>query len=212
MYITWHGHACFELGNEIKILFDPHDGKSIGLKPPIATPDIVLVSHQHFDHNAIRAIHGKFKVYDHVGEWREGDVEIKGVKAYHDEFGGRRRGEIVMFRVSMEGVNFLHTGDLGHILPDSLIAEVEPVDILFIPVGGVFTVDAKKAYRIVEKLEPKVVIPMHYRVGGLTLSINTVEPFLAMFPEEDVVHVGKSIEFEKEDLPEKLSVWVFSLD
>ena len=212
MYITWHGHACFELGNNVKILFDPHDGKSIGLKPPVATPDVVLVSHHHFDHNATRAIHGKFKIYDYPGKFREGDVDIVGFRAYHDEFGGKRRGEIIMFKVIMDDMHFLHVGDLGHVLPDSQIAEIEPVDVLFIPVGGVFTVDAKKAYRVMEKIEPKVVIPMHYRIGGLTLSINGVEPFLSQFPGNRVMHVGKTIEFEKEDIGEELVVWVFSLD
>lgn len=212
MYITWHGHACFEIGNKKKLLFDPHDGKSIGIKPPIATPDIVLISHQHFDHNATRILHGKFKVYDSPGYFDEGDIKIFGYRAYHDEVGGKKRGEVTLYKVVVEDITFLHTGDLGHVLPDKTIQEIGSVDILFVPVGGVFTLDAQGAYRVVNKINPKVVIPMHYRIGGLTLSIRGVDEFLALFPKDSIEHVGKTMEFEKEDLCDKLCVWVFSID
>ena len=211
MFIKWHGHSCFEIRDGIRIVIDPHDGRSIGLKPPKATADLVLITHNHFDHNAVRVIDGKFQIVSSIGEYNFGNAKIKGIGAYHDESLGAKRGRITMYKILLEGISLLHMGDIGHILSKEQVSEIGNVDIMFIPVGGVYTVDAKKAYENTKILSPKVVVPMHYRVPGLTLGIEKVDKFLSQFPEERVMYVGNSIEFSRGDLPSQTSVWVFTI-
>ncbi|RLF48488.1 MAG: Zn-dependent hydrolase [Thermoplasmata archaeon] len=212
MIIRWHGHACFEVRNKIVLVFDPHDGKSIGIKPPSVKADLVLVSHDHFDHNAVRAVKGlTTKVISTVGKHRFDDIEIEGILTYHDEDMGRRRGKNTVFKVKMEGITLCHLGDLGHMLNDEQTATLGRPDIMFIPVGGTFTIDASTAWELIKKVKPRVAIPMHYRVGGLSLSIAPLTPFLEFVGEKNTVHVGNEVEFTKEDLPTETEVWVFSL-
>ncbi len=211
MLIRWHGHSCFEIRNSLRIVIDPHDGRSIGIRAPKVRADLVLITHDHFDHNATRVVKGDFEVIKGEGTRSVGDVKIESFKAYHDREGGRRRGEITMFRVSMEGVSILHVGDLGHVLPEETVKRIGNVDILMVPVGGTYTVDAAEAKQVVDEINPRVVIPMHYKVPGLSLSLAPVDSFLNLFPRETIYHVGNSVEFSREDLPDKTRVWVFSL-
>lgn len=211
MFIKWHGHACFEIRDGTRIIIDPHDGRSIGLKTPRATADIVLVTHDHFDHNAVRVINGNFQVISSSGEYNFGPAKIKGIGAYHDEVLGAKRGRVTMYKILLEGISLLHMGDIGHILTKEQVKEIGSVDIIFIPVGGVYTVDAKKAYENTKILNPKIVIPMHYKVPGLTLGLEKVDNFLSFFPKERIMYVGNSIEFSRGDLPYKTSVWVFTI-
>ena len=158
-----------------------------------------------------RVVKGDFKVIDSPGDYKIEDVHIKGIPAYHDEEYGKKRGTITMYKIEMEGMKLLHVGDLGHILDSEKINEIGPIDILFTPVGGVYTVDAKKAYENARLLKPKVVIPMHYRIPGMSLGISPVTDFINLFPENSVQFVGNSIAFSREDLPPKTQVWVFNL-
>ncbi len=211
MFIKWHGHACFEIRDGIRIIIDPHDGRSIGIKPPRATADLVLVTHDHFDHNAVHVINGNFQVVSSGGEYNFENAKIKGIGAYHDEVMGAKRGRITMYKILLEGISLLHMGDIGHILTKDQVREIGNVDIIFIPVGGIYTVDAKKAYENTKILNPKIVIPMHYKVPGLTLGIGSVNGFLSFFPKEKIMYVGNSIEFGRRDLPSQTSVWVFTI-
>lgn len=212
MKIRWHGHACFEIKNDITIITDPHDGKSIGIPIPNVKADIVLSSHDHFDHNCIRVVKGEPKAITRVCNIVEKGVEIKGIKAYHDENKGERRGEVIIFKFSMHSIIFCHLGDLGHVLEDETVEKIGKVDFLFIPIGGVFTIDYFKAWEVIDKIKPKVVVPMHYRVGGLSLNINTPEKFIEKAEKDKILEkVGNEIEFERDDLPEKMEVWMFSL-
>jgi L-ascorbate metabolism protein UlaG (beta-lactamase superfamily) len=214
LLIRWHGHSCFEIGdgNELTIVTDPHDGKSIGIKPPMVKGNIVLMSHDHFDHNCAKVVSapGTLAITG-AGEKTARGVKIKGVHSYHDEACGSKRGENIIFKFEVEGVKLCHLGDLGEELDKEQLAELEEIDVLFIPVGGTFTLDPEGAWQVIKALMPKVVVPMHYRVGGLSLSIQPVENFLAKTDKNSIVKVGNEIEFSKEDLPEKQEVWVFSL-
>ena len=210
MKIRWHGHACFEVSNSVTVVTDPHDGKSIGISPPVLKADIVLVSHDHFDHNCIRIVKGlSVDCVNKAGERTVKGVKIRGIGSYHDESQGMKRGSNIIFKFELEDVKFCHLGDLGHLLDDVIIKEIGDVDILFTPIGSVFTIDADKAWEITKAINPKVVIPMHYRVGGLSLNIKPPEPFLEK--SERVYKKGNEVDFEKEDLPEELEVWFFSL-
>ncbi len=210
MIIRWHGHACFEISNDHTIVTDPHDGKSIGIKPPQVKGDLVLVSHNHFDHNSVKSVSkSSTQAITDPGEHEEFGIKIKGVKSFHDNANGERRGENCIYKFEVDGIQYCHLGDLGHIPTKSQVDELLPIDILFIPIGNVFTIGASDAWKAIKVLKPKVAVPMHYRVGGLSLSIQPLDPFLAN--AENVERVGNEIDFEPEDLPEYLEVWVFSL-
>ncbi|MEM4729661.1 MAG: MBL fold metallo-hydrolase [Thermoplasmata archaeon] len=213
MRIRWHGHACFELSDGQIVVTDPHDGKYIGIPPPRVKGDIILVSHDHFDHNSVKTVRGTgSRVYDKPGSYEDGKVKILGVPSFHDDVQGQKRGQVVLFKIEMEGLRFVHLGDLGCIPGERELEALGAVDILFVPVGNVFTIDAVRAWEVVTRIQPIVAVPMHYRVGGLSLSIKTVDPFLAEARgKAEIVNVGNEIEFEVPDLPEELTVWVFSL-
>ena len=185
--LKWHGHACFEIVSSrgIRIVIDPHDGYSLGIKPPKAEADIVLITHDHFDHNAYSVV---AKPSAHIikmqlGDTEINDIKIRGVEAYHDTVKGRRRGRVVIYRVEVDKVSFVHLGDLGHELSSEYREKLSPIDILLIPVGGVFTIDAKSAWNVIDVLSPKVVVPMHYWIDGLNLPLKPVDNFISIAKE-----------------------------
>ncbi len=213
MRIRWHGHSCFEIQDSITVVTDPHDGKSLGIPRPVVRGDVVLVSHDHFDHNSVRVVRG---IDTEVLSFKPGVSTVRGVTfrgftTYHDKSHGEQRGKNVVYCFEMDGINLCHLGDLGDIPPVDVIEEMKPVDIVFTPVGNVFTIGAAEAKKMAELLGARVVVPMHYRVGGLSLSIRPVDDFLRLYPEDRIVKVGNEIEFTKEDLPPEQEVWVFTL-
>ncbi len=212
MRIRWHGHSCFEIENDSVVVTDPHDGRNIGIREPNVKGDIVTVSHDHFDHNAVRLVDkSDTQVIDKPGEYEKGKIKIKGFKTYHDEESGQKRGENIIFKFETGGIKFCHLGDLGHDLDDEIIEKIKPVDFLFIPIGGTFTIGPEEAAKIIEKITPSIAIPMHFKVGGLSLDIKGVQPFLDLYPEEKTHKVGVELDFLKTDLPNETEVWVFSL-
>ncbi len=208
--IRWHGHSCFEITNEITLVTDPHDGKSIGIHAPDVLGDIILVSHDHYDHNSVESVEKEesIVVKDETEKTVLG-VNIRGVVSFHDESAGRKRGENIIYVFAMDNISFCHLGDLGHELDEGAVRQIGDVDVLFIPIGGNFTIDAEKAWNVINGIKPKIVIPMHYKFGGLSLPIAEIDPFLAK-NNFDVLHVGNEINIEKEDLPEDLEIWVFT--
>jgi L-ascorbate metabolism protein UlaG (beta-lactamase superfamily) len=212
LQIRWHGHSCFEITNDLTLITDPHDGKSIGIPAPNVQGDIILVSHDHFDHSSgIKLVEKEeSKVVTDVRKRNISNIEISGVESFHDENSGSKRGENVIYKFIMNGIKFCHLGDLGHELDDSTVNKIGSVDILFIPVGGNFTIDDKKAWNIIKKIKPKIIIPMHYKIGGLSLSIAGLDPFLEQ-SKYKINYVGNEIDIEKEDLPSEPEVWTFTL-
>ena len=211
MRITWHGHACFEIENTFSTVTDPHDGKSIGISPPTAVAELVLMSHDHFDHNKVSAVaDDSATVIDKEGPFQYKDIKGKGTQFYHDEHEGESRGKNIIFSFEQNGFSFCHMGDLGHVLPEEIIKEIGKLDFLFIPVGGIFTVDAKKAALITNMLMPEVVVPMHFKIGSLSLPISPVDDFLKEMKDWSVFKVGKAIDFEREDIDSK-TIWLFSM-
>ncbi len=210
MKIVWHGHSCFEVKDDVTVVTDPHDGKSLGIRAPVVKADVVLVSHDHFDHNCSRIVKGDYALVRDPGERIERGVRINGLVTAHDDADGGKRGKNIIFRFELGGMMFCHCGDLGHVLSDEHIRKIGPVDVLFIPVGGVFTVDGAQAREIVAKMRPKVAVPMHFRTGGLSLSIQTADRFLEGLAHEKVLRTGNEIDFVEEDLPEETEYWAFS--
>lgn len=203
MIITWLGHSCFKIQDKLTpdgiiIVTDPFD-KSVGLKVPRFEADIVTISHDHGDHNNISVIKGDPFVINGAGEYERKGVFIEGVEAYHDEKGGSERGKNIMYRIDIEEMSVSHLGDLGHSLDSKQLEKLEGTDILLIPVGGVYTIDAKKAVDVVSQIEPRIVIPMHYKIPGLILKLDGVDKFikeLGIKPTNE-----EKLKISKKDLP-----------
>lgn len=207
--VKWWGHACFEISNDKTLVFDPHDGSGVGLQAPKVKADLVLVSHDHFDHadGVKMVLRPGGEVVKGPGMKTIGNIKIRGVRTSHDDQNGRLRGENIVYVVEMGGLRFCHLGDLGHVPTDQQVEEIGEVDVLFIPVGGVYTIDAQGATKTMEKISPKIAVPMHYRIKGLTVGISGVDDFLR---GKKNVKQMKSSQFEvsPQDLPSRLEIWV----
>lgn len=183
MDITYLGHSSFKLKTKTAtVVIDPFDPKMVGLKYPITDADIVLVSHDHKDHNAIDRISSVKKVITGPGEYEISGVSVMGFKTYHDGKDGGERGKNTIYTIEADGLNIVHLGDLGHPLNDDLIDEIGDVDVLMVPVGGFYTMGPKEAIELISKIEPYFVIPMHYKVeemsSDLADNLLPVENFL----------------------------------
>lgn len=178
MDITWLGHASFliKTSNGKKILMDPFDN-TVGYDIYRGTVSIVTISHNHFDHNYIKDI-----TYDNLidksGSFQIEDINIQGIQTFHDKMKGAKRGENIVFILEIDGLRVCHLGDLGHLLSDRELDLLGSIDVLFIPVGGNFTIDGEEAAKICKKLQSKIVIPMHYATPKLKFSLEGVEKFL----------------------------------
>lgn len=170
MKITWLGHSTFKIEGEKMIVIDPHD-PSFGALPDGLTADIVTVSHGHHDHNYIAGVEGSPEVIDKAGNYDFDNIKIKGLPTFHDGVQGQERGNNIVFIYEIEGLKLAHLGDLGHIFTAEQLNLIGPIDILMIPVGGVYTIDADQAIEIVGQIKPKIVLPMHYKTGNLPASI-----------------------------------------
>ncbi|MFH1172981.1 MAG: MBL fold metallo-hydrolase [bacterium] len=162
MFITWLGHSCFKIQDkETVIIIDPY-GQGYGPKPPRLKADLVMVSHDHNDHNYTDSIMGEPLVIRGPGEYETKGVYVLGLPSWHDGQKGQERGPNTIYRFEVDGVSLAHLGDLGHVLENDLLSELEGTDVLFIPVGGIYTINAKQAVEVISQIEPRIVIPMHY--------------------------------------------------
>ena len=171
--IIWHGHSCFEINTkDAVIVFDPYQ-EVPGYKLLELEADLVLVSHEHNDHNALSRV----KLTS-----RKVDVDVEVVDVFHDPEEGKLRGQNKIHIVTVAGKRIAHCGDIGHPLSDEQAAQLQDLDLLLIPVGGHYTIDADTAAGIVRQTKPDVVVPMHYREGEAGFDvISTVQPFLDHF-------------------------------
>lgn len=166
MKVKWLGQASFLITSDagIKIITDPYaPNERLTYNEIKESADIVTVSHGHGDHNNVAAIQGNPEVVKEAAAVEVGGIKFKGIPTYHDDAGGSQRGNNTIFCFEVDGIRVCHLGDLGHRLSDKQVTELGSVDILLIPVGGNFTIDAKVATEVCGRLSPKVIIPMHYR-------------------------------------------------
>lgn len=178
MEIVWLGHGAFRLrGKEATAVTDPY-GPEIGYSLGKVTADIVTVSHDHHDHNNVGAVTGNPKVISGPGEYEIRGVRITGIRTYHDSEGGLRRGKNTVYVIELDDLVVAHLGDLGHVPSSEQVQQMGNVDILLIPVGGTFTINAAQAAEVVNLIEPKIVIPMHYKTPSLKLDVESVDRFL----------------------------------
>ena len=178
--MEWCGHSYFIVRHSTGIIaIDPHDGGSVGVETCRAHADVVLVTHNHFDHNAVEVA---LKPGGRVVRWRPGAVmgepRVSGFKFYHDKASGRLRGSVVAYLVEVDGVRILHLSDLGHVPPADALEPLREVDVALVPVGGVYTINAIEAWEVVQAIKPRIVVPMHYWVPGVTLPLDPIERFL----------------------------------
>ncbi len=216
MDIYWGGQALIRIkGKHSAVVIDPFDQEYTGLKlPKDLIGDLVLVTHDHQDHNAwsgIKSATGQpAMMFDKPGEYEVSGVVVTGVSSFHDNEQGAERGINTIFHIMQDGMNLVHLGDLGQsALTEEQLAQIGSVDILFIPVGGLYTIDAKVASNIVSQLEPSIIIPIHYKIEGLKFDLAGVEGFLKEMGAENVV-VQQKLSINKDKLPEEPEVVVLS--
>ncbi len=206
------GHSSFKLrGKSASVVTDPF-GAGVGLAFPKHTAsDIVTVSHGHEDHNATSAVEGNPFIITGPGEYEIKGVGIVGIGVYHDDVKGEKRGKNTMYRIEMDGISLVHLGDLGHELSASEVDSLDGVDVLFVPVGGVYTIDASQAAKVVHEIEPTFVIPMHYNRSGLDQKnfsgLTGVEAFLKEMGKVGV-EPGAKLTVSRDKLPEEMQVIV----
>lgn len=193
MDITWLGHSSFRLnGKTGSLITDPFDGKMVGLKFPSVKADIVTVSHNHDDHNNVKVVNDVKKVIQGPGEYEIQEISLIGISSFHDDEKGQKRGGNTIFVIEMDGIRLCHLGDLGHKLEKNQIDLIGDIDVLMIPVGGTYTIDYKEAEEVTRKIEPKLIIPMHYKhpkmKSDLAGKLTPVEPFVT----------GMGVKVEKE--------------
>jgi L-ascorbate metabolism protein UlaG (beta-lactamase superfamily) len=178
--VTWHGQSCFRLrGKNATAVTDPFP-QSIGIKPPNLEADVVTVSHPHPGHSNVEAVVNKdVFVVDGPGEYEVKGITVFGIRAFHDALEGAQEGGNTIFVLEVDDIRICHLGDLGHALDDETVEAIgTPVDVLMVPVGGGKALTADKAAEVVRSIEPRWVVPMHYRVPGLKLELDGVETFL----------------------------------
>jgi L-ascorbate metabolism protein UlaG (beta-lactamase superfamily) len=179
MQITWYGHSCFRLrSRKGSVVTDPF-GKEVGYSLPRLRADIVTVSHDHPDHYNVKTVKGNPKVISGAGEYEIKGIFILGIPTYHDGRHGKLRGRNTVYLFDFEELTICHLGDLGHVPTESQLEDLGDVDVLLIPVGGVTTIDPAKASEVISLVEPKIVIPMHYKTKALQDSkLRPVDQFL----------------------------------
>jgi L-ascorbate metabolism protein UlaG (beta-lactamase superfamily) len=210
MRVKYLGHSSFiiETKKGIKILTDPYETGSFGgevkYKPIKEECDVVLVSHDHADHNYTKGLPCKPTVITKPTSIY--GINFNTIHSYHDPNKGKLRGENRIFVFEVDGIRIAHLGDLGHILKEEELKEMGKIDLLFLPVGGVFTIDPKEATEIVNLINPQLTIPMHYKTEGIGFPLSKVEEFTK--DKERVKEIKKGeVEIE---LPEKKEIWVFN--
>lgn len=216
MDITYLGHSCFKLrGKSASVVTDPYD-TTVGLSLPRVSADLVTVSHAHGDHSEADKISGTARrkdpyVIQAPGEYEVEDVSVFGWSSFHDNVKGEERGRNVIYVIHIDDIRVCHLGDLGHELEDSLVDDLGKVDVLMVPVGGVYTIDASTATKVVGQLQPGIVIPMHFRTKQhdqkLFGQLQTVDEFLQAMESDKIEPVNK-LSLNPGDIPEETEIVV----
>ena len=210
MKIKWLGHASFMIISDTgtKIITDPYfTGGNLSYGEIRESADVVTVSHDHSDHSNVAAVRGNPKVVSGTVTTDVKGIKLKGIPCYHDDAQGKQRGKNILFCFEVDGIRVCHLGDLGHLLSDKEVAELGKVDILLIPVGGFYTIDAKLATEVCNKLAPKVIMPMHYKNDRCSSPITGVDEFLR--GKKGISQLDTSeVEFKKGELPASIQIMV----
>ena len=209
MEISWLGHSCFRIrGRQATVITDPYP-PDLGYSLGKLTAHIVTVSHRHPGHSYIQGIGDEPRLVTGPGEYEINGVLITGIATFHDRERGQERGKNTVYLMEVDEVSVCHLGDLGHVLTAEQVEEIDDVDVLLLPVGGVSTINAPIAAEVVRQLEPKAVVPMHYKTEALSWELEPVDRFLEEIGVKQIASQPK-LSFTKSNLP--VSTQVFLLD
>lgn len=213
MEIKYLGHSSFRIkGKQTVVITDPFDPAVVGLKFPVADADIITISHEHPDHNAISHVSlrgSDFLIARGPGEYERGGVKIFGFSTFHDNQKGAERGRNTMYQIEIDGMRILHAGDIGHLLADAALEKIDEIDILLVPTGGIYTIGEKEAVKFIRQIEPNIVIPMHYKCAGMSAefaALSPVDAFISAIDKEPVR--TQKLVISKDKLPEEMTVMV----
>ncbi len=203
--IKWFGHSCFRVrGREATIVMDPV-GRATGYALPKQKADIVTVSHPHPGHNALGQIQDGYFLIDGPGEYEVSDVFITGIRTAHDKVGGKERGYNTVYLLELEDLRICHLGDLGGPLTEEQVEGLDDVDVLLVPVGGGNALDTGGANEVIGQIEPRIVVPMHYRTAGGDGGLEDITRFTKELGLESLAPRDK-LTVRKNDLPETVQV------
>jgi len=205
MIINWHGQSCFQIiarrekNNQVSIVIDPFD-EALGLRVPKLEADILLTTHSHSDHNNVKAVAGQPFLISGPGEYEVKEAYIQGIHSWHDEKEGKKLGENTIYTIETEDLKLCHLGDFGQKeLTEEQLEKIGEVDILMIPVGGVFTISAKEATKVMSQIEPKIIIPMHSSTPKLKLKLDGIDKFLKVVGIKSIAPESK-LSIKKKDI------------
>jgi L-ascorbate metabolism protein UlaG (beta-lactamase superfamily) len=213
MKIKWYGHAAFKIttDNGTRIIIDPYESGAydgaLAYGKIDEEADIVMTSHDHADHNYTKTIPGKYVLVNKAGEYDVRGVKIKALPSFHDNSSGKERGNNLIFVIACDDLILVHTGDIGHALDADLLKKIGKTDIVLLPVGGFFTIDATEASGMVTELAPRVIIPMHYKTDKCGFPIAPVEEFTKKQANVRIMDKAE-IEISKKTLPANSEVVV----
>ncbi|MDD5749132.1 MAG: MBL fold metallo-hydrolase [Actinomycetota bacterium] len=210
MEITWFGQSMFSLeGGGITVVVDPVSPET-GYDAGVVEADVVLLTHEHFDHSYTKAVSGSRKIIKNPGKQEFEGTSFTGIKTFHDPSGGKLRGPNIVYTWKQAGLSIAHLGDLGEMVVEKLKESIKGVDIMMIPVGGVFTIDGKQASTLLRELSPRVAIPMHYKTPACNIGLEKIDGFLNSFSGTSREIKERSVSVSRENLPESTEVWVLS--
>lgn len=211
MQINWLGHSCFKIvGKQTTVVMDPF-APDMGYSLGSPTARIVTVSHDHPGHSYVQGVGDAPKRVNGPGEYEIAGVLIVGIATYHDADGGKTRGTNTVYVIEIDDIAVCHLGDLGHLLTAAQVEEIDHVDVLLVPVGGVSTINAPVAAEVVRQLEPKVVIPMHYQTRALKRELEPVDRFLREIGAKEVGSQPK-LSLTKTSLPDTAQVFLLDYE
>lgn len=200
MEISWLGHSCFRIkGASATVITDPYSPE-VGYSLGQPEAEIVTVSHAHPGHSYAQGVIGAPKIVSRPGEYEISGILVIGVATFHDNEKGGKRGKNTAFVMDVDEISICHLGDLGHALTPEQLGEIDKVDVLLLPVGGVSTIDASAAAEVVRQLEPRIVVPMHYKTEATTRELETVDRFLKEIGVKEAVAKPKLV-VTKSNLP-----------
>lgn len=204
MEIKWLGHASFLITNLSgkKLLIDPFD-ESVGYDIYEGSADIVTISHHHHDHDYVEAVKSDPVIIDKIGEFTEFGISIKGIPSFHDKNKGADRGKNIIFVFNIDGYKICHLGDLGYELTLDEVKTIGDVDVLFIPVGGKYTITSAEAANVAKSINSHFVIPMHYKTPDLNLPLSGVDEFINIMGDAENIN---SNSFVIDDVPEEFNL------
>jgi L-ascorbate metabolism protein UlaG (beta-lactamase superfamily) len=212
MEILYLGHSSFLLKNkEVKVVCDPF-GKSTGFNQAKVGADIVTISHnQHDDHKDLSLVDGEYMVIDGPGEYEIKEVSITGISSFHDNKEGKERGKNTIYVFDIDELRVCHLGDLGHSLNEKQLKQIGSVDILLVPVGGEFTINPEQAKKVVDQVEPSIVIPMHFKTKEHNKKYESLKPVGAFVEEMGMERKNEAkLKIKKLDLPEEMELIILS--